>query len=284
MAVRPAGARRRPLQDVPAEAGRARSNPAFSRLARSGIGVRAVIYVLLAFMTADIALTHHSPSSPSGTGALTEVAKQPAGRPLLALMAVGLLGYAVWRLLQALSGGRGATSVLQRAGWAAVGGLYLILCWRATELAVGPSSGAGGGVSAHPQPLVAAVLRWPGGPGWVGLGGAALAAGGIALLVWGCAHDYSKTLDTNRLGGVRYQLARAAGIAGEAARGALVALVAVYLLEAAVKDQPSQARSLGGALYSFDRLTAGAALLLLAAVGLACFAIYSVFEAKYRQL
>jgi hypothetical protein len=266
------------------EAGRARSNPAFSRLARSGIAARAVIYVLLAFMTADIAVTHHSPSSPSGTGALSEVAKQPAGRPLIALMAVGLLGYAAWRLAQALSGGKGPASVLQRAGWASIGGLYLTLCWRAAELAVNPGPVAGGGASQHPQPLVAAVLRWPGGPGWVGLGGAALAVGGVALLVWGCVHDYSKALDTHRLGGAKYQVARATGIAGEAVRGALVALVAVYLLEAAVKDDPSQAKSLGGALYSFDRLTGATALLLLATAGLVCFAIYSVFEVKYRQL
>ena len=272
------------LKDVPAEARRARSSPMFARLARAGIGARAVIYVLLAWMTADIATTHHSPSSPSGTGALAEVAKQPAGRPLIAFMAVGLLGYAAWRLAQALSGGQGASSRLQRAGWAAIGGLYLVLCWRAAELAINPARGSGGGASQHPQPLVATVLRWPGGPGWVGLAGAALAVGGIGLAVWGCLHDYSKTLDSRRLRGVAYQVARATGMAGEAARGALVVLVAVYLLDAAVRDQPSRAKSLGGALYTFDRLPAGAALLLLAAAGLVCFAVYSAFEARYRKL
>ena len=272
------------LKDVPAEARRARSNPVFARLARDGIGARAVIYVLLALMTTDIATTHHSPSSPSGTGALAEVAKQPAGRPLIAFMAVGLLGYAAWRLAQALSGGKGAPSLLQRAGWAAIGGLYLVLCWRAAELAINPALGSGGGASQHPEPLVATMLRWPGGPGWVGLAGAALAVGGIGLVAWGCSHDYSKTLDSRRLHGVAYQVARATGMAGEAARGALVVLVAVYLLDAAVRDQPSRAKSLGGALYIFNRLPAGTALLLLAAAGLACFAVYSAFEARYRKL
>ncbi len=272
------------LKDVPGEARRARSNPVFARLARAGIGARAVIYVLLALMTADIATTHHSPSSPSGTGALTEVAKQPAGRPLIAFMAVGLLGYAAWRLAQALSGGKGAAGLLQRAGWAVIGGLYIVLCWRAAGLAVNPASSSGGGASQHPQPLVATVLRWPGGPGWVGLAGAALALGGLGLAVWGWVHDYSKALDARRLRGVAYQVARATGVAGEAARGALVVLVAVYLLDAAVRDEPSQAKSLGGALFSFYRAPAGTALLLLAAAGLVCFAVYSGFEARYRKL
>ena len=291
------------LKQVPAEAsdkaGRARSNPAFGRLARAGIGARGVIYVLFAFMTADIAVTHHSPSNPSGTGALTEVAKQPAGRPLIALMAVGLLGYAAWRVAQALSGGgtsgtagggtdrgKSAHSMVERAGWAAIAGLYLVLCWRAVSLAVNPGAGAGsgGGVSQHPQPLVAAVLRWPGGPGWVGLAGAALAIGAVALVVWGFAHDYSKVLDVQRLRGFAFQFARVSGMMGDASRAVLVGLVSVYLLDAAVENDPSQALSLGGALHSFDRLTAGPVVLLLVTAGLICFAVYSFFEALYRRL
>jgi Domain of Unknown Function (DUF1206) len=283
------GSAGRALKEVPAEADRARSSRAFSRLARAGIGARAVIYSLLAFMTADIALTRHSPASPSGTGALSEVAKQPAGRPLLVLLGVGLAGYAAWRLLQVVSHGethgeKRPASVLQRAGWAAIACLYLLLCWRAAELAVNPGFGAGGGASQQPQPFVAMVLRWPGGPGWVGLAGAGVAVGGICLVVWGCVHDYSKTLDTRRLGRLSYRIARATGMAGEAVRGALVALVAVYLLQAAVKDDPSRAKSLGGALYSFDRLVMGPALLLVATLGLVCFVAYSLFEAKYRRI
>lgn len=280
---------RQALKEVPAEAsdraGRARSNPTFGCLARAGIGARGVIYMLLAFMTADIAVTHHSPSSPSGTGALTEVAKQPAGRPLIALMAVGLLGYAAWRVAQALSAREpNAHSAVERAGWAAIAVLYLALCWRAVELAVNPGSGGGGGVSQHPQPLVAAVLRWPGGPGWVGLAGAALAVGAVALVVWGVRHDYSEVLDVERLKGFALQFARVSGMIGDAARAVLVGLVSVYLLDAAVENDPSQAKSLGGALYSFDRLTAGPVVLLLVTAGLVCFAVYSFVEAGYRRL
>jgi hypothetical protein len=131
---------------------------------------------------------------------------------------------------------------------------------------------------------VAYVLRWPAGPLWVGLVGAGLAVGGLGLAVWGFVHDYSHALDTNRVRGVTFQVARATGMAGDAARGFLVLLVSVYLLEGAVTDDPSRAKGAGQALSSFDRLPAGPELLLTTAFGLACFAVYSVFEALYRRV
>lgn len=314
-------------QGASGEATKARGKPSFQRLARLGIGARAAIYVLLAFMAADIALTHHSPSQPSSSGALAELAKQPLGRPLLAVLALGLFGYALWRLSQALapddarnsastgagpgrpngegtSGGsagaghgwqarlkaraygpgKEAEGLFQRVGRGAIAVVYFGLCGRAVALAVSSAASSGGGASSHPQPLVATVLRWPGGPAWVGLVGTGIGVAGVVMTVWGCVHDYAKTFDRSRLRGARFQLARATGIFGDATRGALVALIGVYLLLAAVHDNPAQAKSLGGALYSFDHLSAGPALLLLAAAGLASFAAYSVFEALFRKV
>ncbi|HUB70141.1 MAG TPA: DUF1206 domain-containing protein [Acidimicrobiales bacterium] len=307
---------------VPEEVERAKSRPAFQRLARAGIATRAIIYSLLAFMTADIAFTHQSPSAPSGAGALDVIAKVPAGRALLGFLAVGFLAYAAWRAVQVLSpgdrpkaagangpraGGAGtqadieiqeprrppttathtaqeAAGAFERVGWGSISVLYAALCYQAVSLALGSASDAGGGASSHPQPLVATVLRWPLGAGWVGLGGTGIAAGGIGLAVWGCARDYSKTFDRQRLEGTRYQSLRVTGIVGEITRGVLITLVAVYLLVAAATDDPSHAKSLGGALYSLDRLPLGPPVLVLTAAGLACFAAFSVFEALYRQI
>lgn len=315
------GEARQAVGTASGEAGRAERKPAFRRLARFGIGARAVIYVLLAFMAADIALTHHSPSTPSSTGALAEIARQPAGRPVLALLAIGFLSYAMWRVVQVLApesaSGQGAEqpgsgeggqlpaapcrsvprwrgrlgkpahearNTFQRVGWGAVAVVYFGLCGRAVALAMSSSDSSGGGASSHPQPLVATVLRWPGGPGWVGLVGTGIGVAGVAMLIWGCVHDYSKTLDTSHLRGAGQLAAKTTGIVGEATRGVLVALIAAYLLVAAINDNPSQAKSLGGALYSFDHLAAGPVLLLAAAAGLACFAAFSVVEALYRRV
>jgi hypothetical protein len=276
---------RQAAENVPEEADRIRSEPGFRHLAHLGLGARAVIYALLVFLVADIALFRSAPAQPSGSGALAEIGRQPGGAALLAVLAVGLACYACWRITQALSrkgDENEEQSVLERLGRAAVGLLYLGLCAQAVSLAFG--SGDGGGGTSRPQPLVASVLRWPVGPFWVGLVGAGLAIGGLSLLVWGFVHDYSQVLDTDRARGATFQLARATGMAGNAARGLLVALVSVYLLEAAATDKPSRAKGAGQALSSFDRMPAGPALLLIAAFGLACFAVHSLLEAIYRQV
>jgi hypothetical protein len=273
-------------KNVPAKASRARRKPGFRHFAQIGLGSRAVIYALLAYLEADIALTRRAPAQPSGSGALAEIGKQPGGGALLAVLAVGLASYACWRLTQALSQ-RGdenqAKTTSERVAWAGAALLYVGLCAQAIALALG-SGGGGGGATSRPQPFVAQVLRWPAGPVWVGLVGAGLGIGGLGLLVWGFVHDYSHALDTARARGFTFQVARATGMAGDAARGLLVLLVSVYLLESAATDDPSRAKGAGQALSSFDRLTVGPALLLVAAFGLACFAMYSVFEALYRRV
>ncbi len=279
---------------VPTEASRARRRPWFQRVARLGLATRAVIYAVLAYIAAEIALAHASPAQASGSGALTEVRKQSAGRPLLGLLAVGLVAYAMWRVAQALSrdnqdNGDGQESpaggAFKRAGWVASAVVYFFLCGQAAFLALSSTgAGSGGGPSSHPQPLVATVLKWPGGPVWVGLAGGGIAIAGAALVVWGCLHDYSEVLETDRMGRSGFRAAQVSGVLGEAARGLLIVLVAVYLLSAAVADNPSRAKSLNGALLSFDQLSVGPMLLLMAVVGLASFAVYSVFEALYRRV
>ncbi|HUC14926.1 MAG TPA: DUF1206 domain-containing protein [Acidimicrobiales bacterium] len=277
---------REATEKVPAKASQIRTKPGFRHFAQIGLGSRAVIYALLAYLDADVALTRRAPAQPSGSGALAEIGKQPAGGALLAVLAVGLACYACWRVVQVLSqkgDENQAKSTFERVAWAAAALVYVGLCAQAVALAVG-SGGGGGGTTSRPQPFVAYVLRWPAGPLWVGLVGAGLAIGGLGLAVWGFVHDYGHALDTNRVRGVAFQVARATGMAGDAARGLLVLLVSVYLLEAAATNDPSRAKGAGQALSSFDRLQAGPALLLIAAFGLACFAVYSVFEALYRRV
>ncbi len=303
---------------LPSGATRARSKPAVRRFARAGIASRGVIYVVLAAMAVDIAVSRRAPADVNGHGALVDVGRLPGGRALLGLLGVGMAGYACWRALQALSrsssvGGASserlpmglwsprktkkesqrtqqraveAGSWVERVGFLASAAIYASLCWQAFDLMVGSSGNgtSGGGVSSHPQPLVGSVLRWPGGPGWVALGAVAVGGGGIALGVWGCFHDYSRVFGSRRRHGAVLTAARATGIAGEMARGSMLVLVSVYLLGAAVSDNPSRAKGLGSALGAFVRLPAGPPLLGLAAAGLLCFAGYSAIEALYRDI
>jgi hypothetical protein len=259
------------------------STPAFRRFARVGIGSRAFVYLVIAYICARITTLHHSPSQASGAGALAEVARQPGGRPILFLLAIGLMAYAVWKASQAL-GDQDEKSVLRRLGRGIVTLIYLVLCFKAFELALSAETPnqAAGGTSGHPQPLVASVLTWPGGPGWVGLSGAVILIAGVSTIIWAVVHDYRKSFP--RMHGAPAAWTRVLGAFGDAMRGVLACLLCVYVFEAALDDNPSKAKSLTQALLSFGSSSLGEAVLWVVTAGLAAYFAYSVIEALHGEL
>ncbi len=257
----------------------------FARFARAGIGSRALIYALLAYFAVDIALRGHSPANVNASGAFSEVARQPAGTELLVVVAVGLLAYAAWRFVQAVAGQAGEkTSSWNRLGWLGSGGLYLVLCWQALKLAFGSGSSGSGGPSSHPAPFVGTALSWFAGPEIVGAVAVGLAAGGVALAIWSCVHDFSKVLDTRQLHGRGLAAARVLAAGGDVTRGGLLTAAAVYLMISAVTDDPHHVKSLDSILLTLAHHHYGSWLLGLVAVGLAAFSAYSVIEARYRRI
>jgi hypothetical protein len=268
------------------EATRVESQAWFRWVARGGLAARGCVYVVLTVLAFDIATSGHSPAQTSGTGALQEVARQPAGPAMLVVLAAGFAAYGLWRLVQAISGSSrpGARSgVFVRIGWAAIAGLYAVLSYRAVVLLAGSgTSGGGGGKS--PEAWAARVLRWPAGQELLGAAGLVLLGAGAALAAWGLFHDYDEQLRLERLRRRGRVAVKVLGAVGEAARGAIAALVGVYALDGAIGDRPSQVKTSDQALEALVRHSGGAVLLAVVAAGLACFALYSFAEAWLRDL
>ena len=86
--------------------------PWFEWLARAGLVARGVIYAIIGVLAVEMAFGAGGKTT-NQSGALGELAKQPGGKILLVLMAIGLFGYAFWRLLRAAAQG-GAPHLLRR--------------------------------------------------------------------------------------------------------------------------------------------------------------------------
>ena len=245
--------------------------------------MRAVLYFLIAYLTADIALHGGSPAPADSSGALNEIARQPAGPAILFIVAIGLAGYALWRLVSAV-----ATANLHEYAWAkrlglaASGAVYLSLCIQAVALAVG--SGNTNSASSNPSPVAATILRWPGGPLFLGLCGAVFIGGGLALLIWGWTHDYAQPLNRSLMTRRMYGAAHAAGIIGDTVRGLLIGLIGIYLTASAVTNDPAKVKGLDQALQALARRPFGVWALSVACAGLFSFGLYSAFEARYRRI
>jgi uncharacterized protein DUF1206 len=80
------------------------------------------------------------------------------------------------------------------------------------------------------------------------------------------------------------RLADRTGKTGLIARGIVFILSGWFLVQAALRFDPSQARGLSGALDTLAAQPFGPWLLGLIALGLVAFGAYSILEARYRRI
>lgn len=74
-----------------------------------------------------------------------------------------------------------------------------------------------------------------------------------------------------------------AGTAGHVARGAVLALLGVFVVVAVWQHDPGEVRSLDDALRRLAAAPAGPLALLGVAAGLGCYGVYSVMAARCRR-
>ncbi|MDD1451817.1 DUF1206 domain-containing protein [Sphingomonas sp. H160509] len=107
-------------------------------LAKLGFAARGVVYILVGWFAVDAAL--RGGKIADNQGAIGSMADEAFGPVLLAIVAAGLLGYAVWRLTEAAANpeqiGSDVKGSLKRIGHVVSGIAHLILAWTAAKLAM----------------------------------------------------------------------------------------------------------------------------------------------------
>ena len=262
-------------------------------LARSGIAARAVVYLVIAVLVIRIGASGLGGSSPkhpaSGTGAVSAVGSLPGGRWLLGVLAVGLAGYVVFSILDALLHRRGrngaerGANALVSAGAAVV---YAVLCAWTVSAIFSPQhrhQQAGSQNGKHVE-LTARIMRWPVGPELVGLAGAVLVGIAIGFVVVGISRRFADHLDTRTLRGRTRRFVTTLGAVGYVGRALAFGLTGCWIFAAAVTFDPKKAQGLDGSLRALAHRGYGPALLFFVATGLIAFAAYLGLEARYRKI
>jgi hypothetical protein len=254
----------------------------FEWMARVGLVARGVVYGIIGILALKLAVGSGGKAT-TQRGALQTIAREPFGKALLIAMAVGLAGYAIWRLVRA-GIGRGTEqkdSRLQRVAGLVSGVAYGTLCVTAVKILAGASSSGG---SNSPKQTTAGVLNWTGGTLIVGVVGAILV--GVAL-GQGYKGVSKKFLDTSKTAEMSREVKRAftaIGVFGHLARMVVFGLVGYGLISAAIDYNPRRAIGLDGALNKLSHNSYGPFLLGVVAAGLIGFALYSIADARYRKI
>jgi Domain of Unknown Function (DUF1206) len=255
--------------------------PAFEWLSRAGFVARAAIYGIVGVLAFKLAIGDGGKLA-SQHGALETVANQPFGSYLLTVLAIGLAGYALWRLFRAALG-RGpedSDSGFERVAALGSGLAYALLCVLAIEILIGSDSSNSG----DPQRPTAGVLGWPGGQ-WI-VGAAGLVMIGVALYQGyrGVRQKFLEDSKTEEMSpSVRTWIARI-GTVGHLARMVVFGLIGIFLIRAAIDFDPQAAVGLDGALGKVASHSYGSVLLGIVAAGLIAFALYSLSDARYRKI
>lgn len=254
-------------------------------LGRLGYAAKGVVYAIVGVLAAQAAIGVGGETTDT-RGALQRIVGAPFGRVLLGLVAVGLLGYAIWRMVQAFmdteNKGSDAKGYLVRAGYALIGIAYIGLALSAVQILRG--SDGGGNAGQVQQGWTARLLAQPFGQWLVGLIGAIVIGVGLYQLYKGLSAKFRDELKLGEMSATEQRWALRSGRLGLVAFGAVFAIVGVLLIAAARQDDASRASGVAGALAALAAQPYGPWLLGLVAVGLVAYGFFCLVEARYRRM
>jgi hypothetical protein len=259
---------------------RASKTPAAHVLARAGLTARGIIYILIGWVAILVALGHGSHEADQ-QGALQLLAGKPYGTFSLWLLGIGFAAYALWRLSEAAYGAAGegnrAGPRLRSLGRAVIYAGFAYLTFKVL-------SGRQGSQARQQQDATASVMQHPGGRWLVGIAGLIVAAIGLVLVVEGIRRRFMKYLRTSQMSPRTLRMVKKLGVIGTVARGVVVALVGILVIDAAASHSPAEAGGVDNALLTLRNQPFGPVLLILVALGLVGFGVYGLCEARWRRV
>ncbi|MBE9215483.1 DUF1206 domain-containing protein [Plectonema cf. radiosum LEGE 06105] len=254
------------------------------RLARFGYASKGAVYIIVGLLALQAAFGRGGETTDT-QGALQAIVRQPFGQILLALVAIGLIGYVIWRFVEAINDpenkGNDFKGIAIRLTYAANGLAYAGLAWTAVKIIMGSSSS---GNSDSKEDWTARLLNQPFGQWLVGTIGACVIALAFYYLYKAFRAKFQRKLYLSDLSNTERQWVIGICRFGLAARSIVFFLIGWFVIEAAYMAQASQVGGLGEVLETLAAQPYGLWLLAIVALGLIAYGVYMLVQARYRRL
>jgi len=262
-------------RDLQGTARQVQQNQPYRVLVKVGLVAYGVVHLVIAWLAFRLAFGE-AEGEASNTGALRQLAQTPIGLVLMWLVVVGMATLVVW---QAVAAGVGYTEydgskrVRKRLGAVGRMVIYAALGVAATQIAIGARTD-----SNTEQQVTSGLLGLPGGPILVGLVGVAIVGYGGWNIVKGLTGRYNEEIRTQLQGA-----GKVLAVLGHVAKGIAFAVMGALFVWAAASYDPQKAGGLDAALNTIRSQPAGSLLLVIIAVGIACFGVWCFLWAAHAK-
>ncbi|MFC9550845.1 DUF1206 domain-containing protein [Rhodococcus sp. NPDC056960] len=261
---------------------RATDSTTFERVARAGHVMSGFVHLLIAYII--IQLAFGSGGNADQSGALGTLASEPGGRFALWAAAIAFVAMALWRLAETIVGPHPSeqsdanddgTSAMDRIKAFSLAVVYFAFAFSAVQFARG-----GGKSSGEQNAGMSARLMQSGGGKFVLIVVALVAIGvGVYHIYKGAAKNFLDDLK-----GTPSRFVEPLGVVGYVAKGLVIAGAGVLVIVAVFNSDPSKATGIDGAVKTLGSAPFGQFLLVLAALGIAAYGVYSFVMARYARM
>jgi hypothetical protein len=248
-----------------------------------GWAAKGVVYLTLAYLVLQMAFGSSSEEA-STTGALQFIASQTPGKIALVVLGLGLLAYAVGRILEVTTLAGPGIETKDKVEAGVLAAIYTALAITAFGIVGIGGGGGGGGGGGKEKQGSAFLLGLPGGRWIVGALGLAVIAFGAFQAYKGIQQKFLPTLRTGEMSSGLRAATTKIGTAAYVTKGLILALLGYFFISSAVKYDPQEAKGLDAALQEVAQESWGTVVLALVALGLLAYAAFAFLESRYRRV
>ncbi len=251
-------------------------------LARAGFAASGILHLLVGAIA--IRLAFGGTGNADFSGAVSELATQPAGPFLLWASFAACAALALWQVSDAIFDYNRLPAKEKAGKKAKAGAQALVFAGLAlTLMSFATGSGSGGDNQKTASDLTISLMKAPGGVALLVLVGVGIAVTGVVYGIRGLKKSFEKHLVMPASSSARTAV-KVLGVTGYVAKGTVLLLTGLLIAIATLQAHPEDSTGLDGGLRALRDQPFGIYLLAAVGAGLICYGVFMMVRAKLGKM